>query len=345
MVSIGKMGPWMIKQSPRMVKYPVCLLIGLITVLTISAQEKISIKINDQYESRIDSVMVTNSGADTWYTPDIKGMIELTYNPADSVVFSAPQHGTVALAGPELKPNLLVTVKKDFNWKDLINPMFYIIYGGLWLLLFIVFAETGLFAGFFLPGDSLLFVAGIYSDNLGRQFFKTFGITNVGNEWFALIALWGLISLAGILGNTVGFWTGRKIGPAMYTWRDRWFYKKRYLHQAHEFYEKRGGVAIVAARFLPIIRTFAPIVAGIVDMDRKKFSYYNIFGSIAWVFSMLFAGHFLYKWILSSFEFDLKEHLELIVLGIVVVTTAPVLIKLFFGKAKNPESFPPQTPK
>ena len=137
--------------------------------------------------------------------------------------------------------------------------------------------------------------------------------------------LWGLISLAGILGNTVGYWTGRKVGPAMFTWRDRFLFKKRYLYQAKEFYDKHGGVAIIVARFLPFIRTFAPIVAGIVQMDRKKFHFYNIVGSIAWVFTMIFSGYFLQKWILKQFGFDLKDHLELIVLGIVLVTTAPVL--------------------
>lgn len=328
-----------------MVKFPVCLLIGIVTVLAVSAQEKISIKINDQYESRLDSVLVTNAGTTAWYKTDDKGMIELTYNPADSVIFTAPQYGTTALPGPKLETNLLVTVKKDFTWKDLVNPMFYIIYGGLWLLLFIVFAETGLFAGFFLPGDSLLFVAGIYSDSLGKQFFLNLGLGNLQNEWLTLIILWALITVAGILGNIVGYWTGRKIGPAMYTWRDRWFYKKRYLHQAHEFYDRRGGGAIIIARFLPIIRTFAPIVAGIVGMDRKKFGFYNVLGCVLWVFSMLFAGHFLQKWILSQFGFDLKQHLEVIIIVIVLVTTAPVLIKLFFGKTKNPESIPPQTPE
>ena len=86
------------------------------------------------------------------------------------------------------------------------------------------------------------------------------------------------------------------------------------------------------ARFLPIVRTFAPIVAGIVQMDAKKFSFYNIVGSIAWVFSMLFAGHYLQQWILHAFGFDLKKHLEVIVLGIIFVTTAPVIVKMFFGK-------------
>jgi membrane-associated protein len=328
-----------------MVKRPLCILIGIIAALAVSAQSTISIKINDQYESRIDSVLVVNNNTSTWYKTDNNGMAEISFNPADSVIFSAPGHNTTKLAGASLQKDMLVTINKSFNWKDLVNPMFYIVYGGLWLLLFIVFAETGLFAGFFLPGDSLLFVAGIYSGNLSGQFFKNFGIEGAASEYVGLFVLLALISFAGILGNTVGFWTGRKIGPSMYTWRDRWFFKKRYLHQAHEFYEKHGGLAIIGARFLPIIRTFAPIVAGIVGMEKKKFAYYNIVGCIAWVFSMLFAGHFLQKWIFSSFGFDLKEHLEIIVLGIVVVTTAPVLIKLFFGKKKTPESFPPQTPE
>jgi membrane-associated protein len=155
--------------------------------------------------------------------------------------------------------------------------------------------------------------------------------------WLDLFVLIGLISLCGILGNAVGYWTGRKLGPAMYNWRDRFLFKKRYLHQAKEFYEKHGGVAIIGARFLPFIRTFAPIVAGIVQMDRKKFHFFNIIGCISWVITMVLGGFFLQKWILKEFGFDLKEHLELIVLGIVVVTTAPVLIKMFsVGKKKNP---------
>ena len=112
-------------------------------------------------------------------------------------------------------------------------------------------------------------------------------------------------------------------------------FKRKYLIQAQEFYNKHGGGAIIVARFIPIVRTFAPIVAGIVGMDQKKFVSFNIIGSIAWVFSMLFAGHFLQKWILSEFGFDLKHHLEIIVLGIVFFTTAPVIIKLFFGKSNK----------
>jgi len=229
-----------------------------------------------------------------------------------------------------------------FHWSHLLQPQFYIENGGLWLLLFVVFAETGLLVGFFLPGDSLLFVAGIYAHKfesgdpgLAHQFLKLVGLGQVQNEWIDLCVLWGLISFCGILGNTIGYWTGQKVGPAMYHWKDRFLFRKRYLHQAHDFYEKHGAVAIVGARFLPFIRTFAPIVAGIVQMDKTKFHFFNIIGCVAWVFSMIFSGYFLQKWIFKQFGFDLKDHLEIIVLVIVLVTTAPVIIKMFTGISKK----------
>jgi membrane-associated protein len=215
--------------------------------------------------------------------------------------------------------------------------------GGLYILLLVVFAETGLFAGFFLPGDSLLFVAGIYAHQidantpgLSYEFLSMIGLGSVRNEWLDLVVLIGLVSLAGIIGNTVGYWFGRKIGPTMYTWKDRMLFKQKYLHQAKEFYEKHGGLAIIGARFLPLVRTFAPIVAGIVAMDKKKFAFYNIAGSFAWVSSMVLGGHFLQKWVLTQFGFDLKSHLEVIVIAIVLVTTAPVAYKMFFSKKKSP---------
>lgn len=236
-----------------------------------------------------------------------------------------------------------------FHWSQLLQPQWYIENGGLWLLLFVVFAETGLFVGFFLPGDSLLFVAGIFAHKmengepgLAHQFLKLIGMGNVQNEFVDLFVLVGLISIVGILGNAVGYWTGRKVGPAMYHWKDRFLFKKKYLHQAHEFYEKHGGLAIIGARFLPFIRTFAPIVAGIVKMDRKKFHFFNVVGCISWVFTMIFAGYFLQKWILTQFGFDLKDHLEFIVLGIVLITTAPVIIKMLSSKKKKPtDTIPP----
>ena len=229
-----------------------------------------------------------------------------------------------------------------FEWHQLLQPQFYIEHGGLWLLLFVVFAETGLFAGFFLPGDSLLFVAGIYchegvngKPGLAYEFLQIFGLQNFNNEWIDLFVLITLISIAGIIGNSIGYWFGKKVGPAMYQWDDNFLFKKKYLEQAHEFYEKNGGGAIIIARFIPIIRTFAPIVAGIVQMDKNKFSFFNIIGCVAWVFTMIIAGHFLQQWIFNQFHFDLKQHLEVIVLGIVLVTSGPVLVKLFSpGKKK-----------
>ena len=219
----------------------------------------------------------------------------------------------------------------EFTWTDLLNPEFYIQHGGLWVFLFIVFAETGLFAGFFLPGDSLLFVAGIYSNELTAELFNT------NSDILNLLLLAALVILAGVIGNTVGYWFGRRSGPYLFKREDTFFYKKKHLFAAKEFYDKHGGSAIVFARFLPIIRTFAPIIAGIVGMDKKKFSYYNIVGCVAWVLSMLFAGHYLYKFFLNKFNFDLKEHLEIIVLGIVLVTTAPVIFKIITsGKSKKP---------
>jgi membrane-associated protein len=217
------------------------------------------------------------------------------------------------------------------TFRDLLNPEFYINNGGLWVLLFIVFAETGLMVGFFLPGDSLLFVAGIYSQNLVDKLIPT----GTGNDVLDLLILLVLISFCGIVGNILGYWFGKRSGPFLFHRKDNFLFKKKYLYDAKEFYDKHGGQAIVFARFIPIVRTFAPIVAGIVEMDKKKFMFYNIIGCVAWVFTMLFAGHYLYKFFLNRYDFDLKKHLEVIVLGIILVTTLPVLYKLFFGKRKS----------
>lgn len=209
------------------------------------------------------------------------------------------------------------------TFKDLLNPQFYIDNGGLWLVIFIVFAETGLFAGFFLPGDALLFVVGIFSAQLVES-----AIYASGNQWVDLGILWLLITTAGILGNFVGYWFGKKSGPFLFQRKDSFFFKKKYLLQAHEFYEKNGGWAIVVARFVPFVRTFAPIVAGIVKMDKRKFTFYNVMGCMLWVGTMLMAGHFLHRFIKNQYNYDMTRHLEVIVLVIVAVTTFPVIIKI-----------------
>ena len=215
------------------------------------------------------------------------------------------------------------------TWKDLLSPEFYINNGGLWVLLFIIFAETGLLLGFFLPGDSLLFVAGIYTNELAGYFFNT------GSDFVNLLLITILVTFCGVLGNTVGYWFGMKSGPFLYHRKDTFFFKKHYIEDAKGFYEKHGGAAIVFARFLPIIRTFVPIIAGVVGMDKKKFSLFNLIGCVAWVSTMLFAGHYLQRLILREMHFDLKDHLEVIVVGLALITGLPVLIKLFFGKRES----------
>lgn len=203
--------------------------------------------------------------------------------------------------------------------ETLLSPEWYIQMGGLYLILFVVFAETGLFVGFFLPGDSLLFVAGIYVEQLAQEFFDVH---------YMLIML--MIAIAGILGNIAGYWFGKKSGPLLYQREDSFFFKKRHLISAKSFYDKNGALTIIAARFIPIVRTFVPIVAGMVKMDYRKFSLYNIIGSLAWVFSMMFAGHLLsrqFPWI--------KDRLEMIVLLIILVTTLPVIFRFLVG-GKSP---------
>lgn len=216
----------------------------------------------------------------------------------------------------------------DFNWLQLLNPEFYILleFGGikigLFVVLFIVFAETGLLAGFFLPGDSLLFLAGIYSGTLMSQ-------VSLGTDFLNVTVFALLVSLMGIFGNMAGYWFGAKSGNYLYNREDTFLFKKKYLYQSKDFFEKYGSRAIVFARFLPIVRTFAPVIAGIVGMDKKRFMMYNILGSVLWSFSLIFTGHYLYQFFLDQFDIDLKKNIELIVIGIVLVTTLPVLWKIF----------------
>ncbi|WP_447642242.1 MULTISPECIES: DedA family protein [Chitinophagaceae] len=217
---------------------------------------------------------------------------------------------------------MLSQILLDFNWTQLLQPQFYIEHGGFWLIMFIIFAETGLFIGFFLPGDSLLFVTGIYSQQLVKAIYTT------ESDFVNLMIIILLITLSGFVGNEFGFFFGRKSGDYLFRKKDTWYFKKKHLLSAKEFYEKHGGLAIIFARFLPIVRTFAPIVAGIVGMPKKKFLIFNFFGCLAWVFLMVAGGHYLYRFFLEKYSLDLTKHLELIVLILVLITTAPVIIKI-----------------
>ncbi len=232
------------------------------------------------------------------------------------------------LINPNLSPNM-----NNFEWTQLLNPEFYITLSiggvqiGLYVVLFIVFAETGLFAGFFLPGDSLLFLSGIYSRSLVENLFV------VESDFINVTFLSFMVAIAGVLGNMVGYWFGAKSGYYLFKKEDTFWFKKKYLLQSKDFFEKYGGKAIIYARFLPIFRTFAPIVAGIVSMDKKKFMFFNILSSFMWAFLLIFAGHYLYG-IFLEYGIDLKKHIEYIVIGIILVSTFPVFMKML---KKRPE--------
>jgi membrane-associated protein len=204
-------------------------------------------------------------------------------------------------------------------------------YGGLYILLLVVFAETGLFIGFFFPGDSLLFAAGVFLNKISNKFIgvdqdaaTSFGWTHI----FIIV----MVIIASILGNMVGYWFGRKTGPLLYERKETWLFKRKHLVRATDFYNKYGKATIFLAKFLPIVRTFAPIVAGVVKMSRPAFVAYNIIGSLSWVCSMMLGGYFLDAWVEKKFGFSLKDHIEAIAIGIILVTTLPVLYKLFFAK-------------
>jgi membrane-associated protein len=176
--------------------------------------------------------------------------------------------------------------------------------GGLAVITAIVFAETGLFVGFFLPGDSLLFTAGALA----------------AQGHFSIVLLNTLLIVAAIVGDTVGYWFGRKMGPALFTRSKSLFFNPAHLRRAHDFYEKHGGKTIVLARFMPIIRTFAPVVAGMGKMEYGRFLAFNVFGGIGWVLSMTFAGYFL-----GQVAF-VQRHFEAVILGIIFLSILPGLI-------------------
>lgn len=179
--------------------------------------------------------------------------------------------------------------------------------GGLLLILLIIFTENGVFFGFFLPGDTLLFTTGLLSAT---------GYLNT-----SIYLLLVTISGAAIFGSMVGYYFGKKTGDTLFQREDSLLFKKKYLIAAEAFFKRHGGLALVMGRFLPIIRTFAPIFAGIAHFEYPKFMYYNILGAILWVFSMLLSGFFIGMFIPNS-----KDYLEYLILGIVIITWIPVIL-------------------
>jgi membrane-associated protein len=192
-----------------------------------------------------------------------------------------------------------------------LDPKFLIETAGTIGIIAIIFAESGLFFGFFLPGDSLLFTAGLFASQ----------------GYLPFIPLLIGCSLAAILGDSVGYAFGKKTGPSIFTREDSFFFHKKHAERARDFYEKHGVRTIILARFVPIIRTFAPIVAGIGGMPYKTFIRWNIIGGLLWTCLALFAGYFL-----GQVAPGIEKYLDLIIIAIIVVSLIPVIIEIIREK-------------
>ncbi len=188
--------------------------------------------------------------------------------------------------------------------KQLVDPESIIHYGGLYLLLFVVFAETGLFVGFFLPGDSLLFTAGLLCST---------GIITM--HPFLLVVL---IIAAAVAGNMVGYSFGKKVGVLLFSRKSGILFRQEHLARANEFYKKHGKKTIIFSRFLPIVRTFAPIVAGIVRLDYYKFFIFSLAGAVAWVGVLVLTGYYMGKYIPET-----RDYLDYIIIFLIVITSIP----------------------
>ena len=193
------------------------------------------------------------------------------------------------------------------SFPDIFNPESIIRYGGITLLLVIIFMETGVFFGFFLPGDSLVFVAGLLS---GTEYLD-----------INILLLWPLLIACAATGSMLGYWFGSRAGNYLAQRKENFFYKKRYLDMTRGFYDQYGMWAFILGRFLPIIRTFVPIFAGLAHINYNKFILFNIIGATIWISTMLFAGYGL-----GNMFPTLTDHLEAIVAGMIVLTAIPVLV-------------------
>jgi len=199
---------------------------------------------------------------------------------------------------------------------ELINPEALIQYGGLVLLLAIIFAETGVFFGFFLPGDSLLFAAGLLAES---PYLDT-----------PVTVLMVLLITAAVAGTCVGYAFGRWAKSYLEHRTENFFYRKKYIEITEAFYQRHGMMAFVLGRFLPIVRTFVPILAGMTHINFKKFFIFNVLGATVWVVVMVMAGHLLG----NAFP-NLIEYLEYIVFGMILLTAIPLIISFFRGKRNN----------
>lgn len=200
--------------------------------------------------------------------------------------------------------------------KDFLNPETIIHYGGFALLVFIIFAETGLFFGFFLPGDSLLFMAGLLANS---EYLDQ-----------PISVLIPVLILAAVLGTTVGYWFGFGAERFFKNRKENFFYKQKYIDMTHEFYGRYGMMAFVLGRFMPIVRTFVPILAGMVKIEFKRFLFFNILGASIWICTMILSGH----WLGRTFP-NIIDHLEIIIVSMIVISVLPVIFSWIKHQRKS----------
>lgn len=202
--------------------------------------------------------------------------------------------------------------------KQLTDPNSIIVYGGLWLLLFVIFAETGLLVGFFLPGDNLILLAGILCKAKPEA---------MQVSYFTLVSL---MIVAAVTGNIVGYWFGKVVGAKLYRRKDSFLFKQRHLEVTKHYYTKYGGnLTLVLARFLPIVRTFAPVIAGVIKVDFTKFMLMNVIGAVAWILSLSSIGYFL----VQIFP-GVTDYMAYIFIFLIVLTALPIL-RMVFRKEKK----------
>jgi membrane-associated protein len=207
---------------------------------------------------------------------------------------------------------LFHTLREVLNPKFLIDYMLDLlgvyVYLGLW---FVVFAETGLAVGFFLPGDSLLVVSGL---------FAAAGKLN-------LVLVMAAFFLGSVIGDSTGYWTGRLMGKTLFNREDSWIFKPSRVEKAHTFFEKYGVKTVILARFVPIVRTFAPIVVGAAEMPYRQFLPFSILGGLLWISTMVLGGYFLGDVIERALGVKLEDHIEKVVIVVVFLSLLPPMIE------------------
>lgn len=191
---------------------------------------------------------------------------------------------------------------------SIFNPETLIANGGLLIIFLMVYGQTGVFFAFFLPSGALLFTTGVW--------------TATGALHYSIFTICVTLIIAAVLGNISGYWFGRKTGSWLYNRKDSILFKRQHLSTAHDFYEKHGGLALAAGPFFPIIRTFSPIVAGMIKLDFGRFFLYTLLGSSLWIISFVLTGYFI------GIIPGLKPYLPYVITGVILVVTLPIVIRI-----------------